>query len=106
MKRSFSKDDIQMAKKYKKKCSTSLAIKQMQMKTTLRFYLIPVRKAMIKNTTTNVREDTGKKEPSYTASGKVSCTTTMEKIMEVPQKTNRTAISSSNTTPRDIPKGM
>jgi hypothetical protein len=42
-----------MAKKHMKKCSPSLAIKEMQIKTTLRFHLIPVRIAIIKNTTTN-----------------------------------------------------
>jgi hypothetical protein len=36
-----------------KKCSSSLAIKEMQIKTTLRFYLTPVRIATIKNTTNN-----------------------------------------------------
>jgi hypothetical protein len=42
-----------MAKKHMKKCSPSLAIKEMQIKTTLRFYLTPVRIAFIKNTTRN-----------------------------------------------------
>jgi hypothetical protein len=42
-----------MAKKHMKKCSPSLAIKEMQIKTTLRFHLTPVRIDIIKNTTNN-----------------------------------------------------
>jgi hypothetical protein len=43
------------------------------MKTTVRFYLFPVRITSIKNTlTTNVGKDPEKKEPSYTAGGNVS----------------------------------
>jgi hypothetical protein len=51
--RTFSKEEIQMATKHMKKCSPSLAIKEMQMKTTLRFHFISVRLAIIKNTTNN-----------------------------------------------------
>jgi hypothetical protein len=42
-----------MARKHMKKCSPSLAKKEMQIKTTLRFYLTPVGIAIIKNTTNN-----------------------------------------------------
>jgi hypothetical protein len=46
--RTFSKEEVQMAKKHMKKCSPSL--KEIQIKTTLRFYLTPVRILTIKNT--------------------------------------------------------
>jgi hypothetical protein len=59
-----------MAKKHMKRCSSSQAIKEIQIKTTLRFHLTPVRIAIIKTApTTCVDEDVGKKEPLYTAGG-------------------------------------
>jgi hypothetical protein len=42
-----------MAKKYMKKCSPSLAIKEISIKITIRFHLTPVKIAIIKNTTNN-----------------------------------------------------
>jgi hypothetical protein len=51
--RAFSKEEVQMAQKQMKKCSPSLAIKEMQIKATLRFHLTAVKIAIIKNTTNN-----------------------------------------------------
>jgi hypothetical protein len=60
-----------MAKKHMKKYSTSLAIKEIQIKTKLRFLFTPVEMARTQ-TATNVGENVGKKEPSYTAGGNVN----------------------------------
>jgi hypothetical protein len=82
----FSTEEYRMTKKHLKKCSTTLDISKMQIKTTLKFPLTPVRMAIIKNlVTADACEHVEKEEHSFIVGGMQADTSPLEMSLALSQ---------------------
>ena len=103
MKTHFIKEDIQMTRTHMKRCSTPLAIREMKIKTAMRYHDMPIRMVKMKKVRTpNSGEDAEKLAHSYIAGGNGTWYSPLENSWAVSYKTKHATVISSSYTPGHI----